>query len=92
MKKEVIDGFSQIKVSNSRKKVLVALDGNVLLPSEIAKITSISPSHTSKALREMEDDNLITCLNPEKKVGKLFVLTELGKEVLVCVKKYIKNE
>lgn len=90
MKKEVIDGFSQIKVSNSRKKVLLALEDNVLMPSEIAKITSISPSHTSKALRELENNELIVCLNPEKRVGKLFVLTELGKEVLHCVKKYIK--
>jgi len=90
MKKEIIDGFSQIKVSNSRKKVLLALDGNVLMPSEIAKTTGISPSHTSKALRELEDNDLIVCLNPEKKVGKLFVLTDLGKEVLKCVKKYIK--
>jgi len=90
MKKEIIEGFSQIKVSNSRKKVLLALEGNVLMPSEIAKITSISPSHTSKALRELENNDLIKCLNPEKRVGKLFVLTELGKEVLQCVKKYIK--
>ena len=90
MKKEIIEGFSQIKVSNSRKKVLLSLEGNVLMPSEIAKITSISPSHTSKALRELENNDLIQCLNPEKRVGKLFVLTELGKEVLQCVKKYIK--
>lgn len=73
MKKEVIDGFSQIKVSNSRKKVLLALEDNVLMPSEIAKITSISPSHTSKALRELENNELIVCLNPEKReVNYLF--------------------
>lgn len=90
MKKEIIDGFSEIKVSNSRKKVLLALENNVLMPSEVAKVTGISPSHTSKALRELENIELILCLNPEKRIGKLYILTELGKEVLKCVKKYIK--
>jgi predicted transcriptional regulator len=92
MKKEIIDGFSEIKVSNSRKKVLLALEDNVLIPSEISKVTSISPSHTSKALRELENIDLIVCLNPEKRVGRLYVLTKLGKEVLKCVKKYIEKK
>lgn len=92
MKQKIIDGFSYIKASTTRKKILLALDENILIPSEIAKITNVSPAHTSRGLRELQDNNLILCLNPEKRVGKLFVTTELGKSVLKCVKKYMINK
>ena len=88
MKQKIIDGFSYIKASKTRKKTLMALDENILIPSEISKITNVSPSHTSRALRQLEENNLIQCLNPEKRVGRLFVTTSLGKSVLNCFKKY----
>ena len=90
MKQKIIDGFSYIKASPTRRKLILVLEDNVLMPSEISKIIKISPPHTSRALRDLEDKELIYCITPEKRVGKLFVLTDLGKEVLECVKKYIK--
>ena len=90
MKQKTIDGFSYIKASQNRRKILIALEDNVLMPSELAKISNISSAHTSRALRDLQDNDLVICITPKKRVGKLFVLTELGKEVLQCVKKYIK--
>lgn len=90
MKQKTIDGFSYIKASNTRRKILLALEDNVLIPSEISKLVHVSPPHTSRALRDLEDKELISCLNPNIRVGKLFILTDFGKEVLKCVKKYIK--
>ncbi|MGL6298025.1 MAG: ArsR family transcriptional regulator [Methanobacteriaceae archaeon] len=90
MKQKTIEGFSYIKASNTRRKVLLALEDNILMPSEISKIINVSPPHTSRALRDLENKDLIICLNPKIRVGKLFILTEFGKEVLKCVKKYIK--
>lgn len=90
MKQKTINGFAYIKASNTRRKVLLALSDNVLMPSEISKLINVSPPHTSRALRDLEDKDLILCLNPDVKVGKLFILTDFGKEVLKCVKKYIK--
>lgn len=91
MKQKTIDGFSYIKASSTRRKVLLALEDNVLMPSEISKLIHVSPPHTSRALRDLEDKELILCLNPDIRVGKLFILTDFGKEVLKCVKKYIEK-
>ena len=92
MKQKIIDGFSYIKSSRTRKKILLALDENILIPSEISKVTNVSPAHISRALKQLQENNLIICLNPEKRVGKLFITTELGKSVLNCVKKYMINK
>ena len=46
----------------------------------------MSTSNVSRVLQELERTNLVICLNSEKKVGRLYKITELGKEVL----KYIE--
>ncbi|MDR0900602.1 MAG: MarR family transcriptional regulator [Methanobrevibacter sp.] len=86
MKKEIIDLLSYVKTSEHRKKVLSVIDDDILLSSEISKKTDISPAHTSRALRGLQDNKLVKCLNEEKVRGRLFVTTDLGKKILKYVK------
>jgi predicted transcriptional regulator len=87
MKKETVDLLSYVKTSQHRKKVLLTINKDILLSSEISKKTNISPAHTSRALRGLQDNHLVKCLNEDRTRGRLFVTTSLGKEVL----KYLKN-
>ncbi|WP_231493676.1 hypothetical protein [Methanobrevibacter arboriphilus] len=43
-------------------------------------------SHISTILKELSDKNLIKCLNPQKRQGRLYTTTDKGKKVL----KYIE--
>lgn len=58
----------------------------IKIPSEIVKSTNMSVSEVSRSLRTLKDKKLVICLNEDKRVGRVYTLTEKGKEVL----KYIE--
>jgi len=41
----------------------------------------INPSSTSAILRDFVKKNIAVCLNPQLKVGRLYMLTEKGKRL-----------
>ena len=77
--KEAIDYVNR---SQYRLKVMKTLDGNVKIPSEIAKDTEIFQNHISNTLRQLKEHELIECINPEVRKGRLYRLTDKG-DVLV---------
>lgn len=50
-------------------------------PTGISNSTSILISHLSKVLKELTDKNLIICINPEAKKGRIYRLTSIGEKV-----------
>ena len=85
MEKKLIEGISIIEMSTHREKVLKDLKNKVKTPSKIGKSINISTSNVSRALQELHRNDLVICLNPEKKVGRLYKITDLGKQVLEYV-------
>ena len=77
MKEEI----EYINRSQYRIKVMKSLDGEVKIPSEIANDTEIFQNHISNTLRQLKEHELIECINPEVKKGRLYRLTEKGKNV-----------
>ena len=59
-----------------RLKVMKSLDGEVKIPSEIAKDTEIFQNHISNTLKQLKEHELIECINPEVRKGKLYRLTK----------------
>ena len=59
-----------------------SLDGEVLIPSQIAKNSGIRTNHISKVLSELKSHELFECINPEVRKGRLYRLTETGEEVV----------
>ena len=82
MEEKLIEGISIIEMSTHREKVLKDLKNKVKTPSKIGKSINMSTSNVSRALQELKKNDLVICLNPEKKVGRLYKITKLGKEVL----------
>ena len=60
---------------------MTSLDGEVLIPSQIAKNSGIRTNHISKVLSELKAHELVECINPEVRKGRLYRLTEKGKTV-----------
>lgn len=83
MDKDTIDF---VKRSQYRQRVLTSLDGNVLMPKEIAKRSDIKTNHVSKVLSELKTKELIEIINPEMRKGRLYRLKTNGKEVLEQIK------
>nr|WP_250416647.1 transcriptional regulator [Methanobrevibacter sp. TLL-48-HuF1] len=58
-----------------------AQDGNVKIPSTIARDSGIRTNHISKVLSELKAHELVEYINPEARKGRLYRLTDKGEEV-----------
>lgn len=77
--KEKID---YVKNSSYRTRVIKALDGKTKMPSEIAKDANIIQNHISTTLRQLKEHELVECINPEVRKGRLYRLTDKGNSVV----------
>jgi len=75
-----------VKRSSYRQNVLKSLEDNVLMPKEIAERSNIKTNHVSKVLSELKSKELIEIINPEARKGRLYRLTNNGKEITDCLK------
>jgi len=73
--------ISFIISSEYRKKILKNLE-TPKIPSKISKEIDINKTHISKTLKELESKKMIKCLTPESNKGKIFVISNYGKEIL----------
>jgi predicted transcriptional regulator len=80
---ELVEFLVYVKTSKYRKKILLTLeDEKFKIPSEIAKEVGTMTSHVSTHLTGLKKRKLIKCVNEEAKKGRLYIITDEGKEVL----------
>ena len=78
---EILTEISYVQMSKYRIKVMKALEGDVI-PSVIAKDSGIKTNHISKVLAELKAHELVECINPEVRKGRLYRLTDKGDVIL----------
>ncbi|WP_400240181.1 transcriptional regulator [Methanobrevibacter smithii] len=76
---EMLTEISYVQISQYRTKVMKALDGEVKIPSNIARDSGIRTNHISKVLGELKEHELVECINPEVRKGRLYKHTEKGE-------------
>lgn len=79
---EMLTEISYVNISKYRAKVMKSLDGEVLIPSQIARNSGIRTNHISKVLAELKAHELVECINPEVRKGRLYRLTDKGDEIV----------
>lgn len=79
---EMLTEISYVQISQYRTKVMKALEGEVKIPSNIARDSGIRTNHISKVLAELKAHELVECINPEVRKGRLYRLTEKGEELV----------
>lgn len=80
--KELLKEVRYVEMSGYRTKVLKSLEKGVKIPSGIAKDTEILTNHISVVLKQLKDYELVECINPEVRKGRLYRLTDKGRKVL----------
>lgn len=70
-----------------RTKVMKSLEGEVKIPTAIARDSGIRTNHVSKVLSELKAHELIECINPEARKGRLYRLTDKGEKITDNLKK-----
>ena len=71
-----------VKRSQYRSKILKSLVDDVKMPSQIARDTGIVQNHISNSLRQLKEHELVECINPEVRKGRLYRLTSKGDELI----------
>ncbi|WP_410319186.1 transcriptional regulator [Methanobrevibacter sp.] len=79
---EMLTEISYVQISKYRTKVMKTLDGEVKIPSQIAKDSDIRVNHISKVLSELKAHELIECINPEVRKGRLYRHTDKGEQIV----------
>ena len=79
---EMLSEISYVQISKYREKVMKSLEGKVLIPTQIAENSGIRTNHISKVLSELKAHELVECINPEVRKGRLYRLTDKGDEVV----------
>lgn len=83
----MVTALSLLKSSGYRHKIVEAIGNNILTPSEIATKTKLRLNHVSMFLKELKENKLVECLNEDSRKGRLYELTELGKDAIAKLSK-----
>ena len=78
----MVTAISLLKSSEYRYKIIEAVGNDTLTPSEIAAKTKLRLNHVSMFVKELKENKIVKCLNEENKKGRLYELTELGKNAI----------
>ncbi len=81
-KEELMEIVGYVKVSKYRAKTLRFIGEGYKMPSEIAKELDIATSQASNILKSLKNHNLVVCINPNVRKGRLYQNTELGFIIL----------
>jgi len=84
---EIIKAVSYIKRSNNRYVLVMNMNNKFKMPSEIAGEMDLRINQISALLSDLKKENIVTCINEEDKVGRLYKLTDKG----LAAYKVIKN-
>jgi len=79
---EMLAEISYVQISTYRTKAMKALEDDVKIPSVIAKDSGIRTNHISKVLSELKAHELVECINPEVRKGRLYRHTEKGDQIV----------
>jgi predicted transcriptional regulator len=71
-----------VNKSSYRVKVLKSLGNDAKMPKQIADDSGILPNHISNVLRQLKDKDIVECINPEVRKGRLYRLSDDGLDVL----------
>lgn len=80
--------FDFVLASDTRLKILSWLSKDVSTPTELAKKVEKHLSHVSRALRELQERELVACVNPDNTKPRIYSLTPQGINLVREVNRY----
>ena len=82
---ELLKLTSYVQISKYREKTLKSIGNDVKIPTHIAEDSGIRTNHISKVLSELKNKEIVECINEEARKGRLYRLTDTGKDVLKTI-------
>lgn len=70
--------YAHVISSKNKVRIIKLLKNGPSTPTNLSEKVDINTSIVSRLLKDMTNENIIACLNPNERKGKLFYLTEIG--------------
>ena len=86
MEKDIIHAISFIVRSKNRLKLISIIDNSFKIPSEITEQMGLRYSQVSVILSDLKREGIVECLNESERVGRIYQLTEIGKQAYELIK------
>lgn len=83
---QLLELVAYIKASEHRQNIIKYLGDELKTPSEIGNELNIRTNHISNLLADLRKHDVVLCATPNVRKGRLYKLTNTGKEIL----KYLK--
>lgn len=74
------DKYAFVISAPNRKEVVIALDSEKT-PKQLVKEIGKQDANISRALRELMEQQIVRCLTPENKRGRIYTLTADGAQI-----------
>ena len=71
-----------VNKSSYRVRVLKSIGEDAKMPKQIASDSGILPNHISNVLRQLKEKEIVECINPEVRKGRLYRLSDSGLNLL----------
>lgn len=78
--------YSFIIRSKQRQNILLSLE-TPKTPTQIGSKVNVSVSHVSRTLKDFTENRIAKCVTPKEKIGRIYILTEKGKDILKKIKR-----
>jgi len=83
---DIYKDISFLKAGKYRIKVILDINDKIKTPKDISKSAEIPMRETSRALGELKKRNFVVVLDENAKKGRLYKLTDKGKESYKIIK------
>lgn len=84
----ILEKIAFVIASTHRKNIILFLDDSLYTPKQIGDAINVRTNHISNLLAQLRKKDLVYCATPQIRKGKLYALTDDGKQVL----EYIKSQ
>jgi DNA-binding HxlR family transcriptional regulator len=78
--------YGYVVASRYRKTIVGVLFRRPRTPSQLAKECSLPITRVSNTLTELANKEIVACLNPNQRKGRIYKLTEQGKKIAEAIK------
>jgi predicted transcriptional regulator len=78
MRRSIWEDYGQVVASKHKRGVMLALQNRPMTPTEISKEIGVNVTHVSRSLRELIKKQVVICLTPKRRKGRVYSLTEKG--------------
>ena len=83
----LLEKIAYVLASEHRKNIILYLDDEMHTPKQIGDAINVRTNHISNLLAQLRKKELVYCATPNIRKGKLYSITDDGKEVLKYIKK-----